>query len=75
MINITESIYITSIAKRLAYYQNVMHFSAYRGQPNAMFYGIFYALFSEQHHDWNAEKKERKAAEFLGSILHHANSF
>jgi len=35
----------------------------------------FYALFSERRHGRNAEKKQRIAAEFLGSILHHADSF
>jgi len=35
----------------------------------------FYALFSERRRGRNAEKKQRNAAEFLGSILHHANSF
>jgi len=35
----------------------------------------FYALFSERCRGRNAEKKLRNAAEFLGSILHHANLF
>jgi len=34
-----------------------------------------YAIFSERRRGRNAEKKEQNAAEFLGSILHHANSF
>jgi len=38
----------------------------------------FYALFSERHQDRvveTLEKKQWNAAEFFGSILHHANSF
>jgi len=35
----------------------------------------FYTLFSERSCGRNAGKKQRKAAKFLGSILHHANSF
>jgi len=36
----------------------------------------FYALFSERRRSQNAKKKQQwNAAEFFGSILHHANSF
>jgi len=53
---------------RYAYYQNVMHYSAHRGyRSNAMFKcDILRSIFRATL--WNA-------AEFLGSILHHANSF
>jgi len=35
----------------------------------------FYALFPERRRGRNAGKKQRNAAEFLDSILHHANLF
>jgi len=46
---------------------------AYRS--NRCLNATFYALFSIRRCGRNAEKKQRSAAEFLGSILHHANSF
>jgi len=40
-----------------------------------MLNATFYALFSERRRGRNAEKMQWNAAEFLGSIFHHTNSF
>jgi len=59
-----------------AYYQNVMHYSVYEAyQSNAMFKcDILHSIFRAA--PWSKRwKMQRNAAEFLDSILHHANSF
>jgi len=66
-----------SISEPDAYYQNVMHCSAYRGISIECDVQIqhFTLYFQSGALVETVEKKRGNAAEFLGSILHHANSF
>jgi len=57
-----------------------MHYSAFRGISIELqcLNATFYALFTERRDQvWSKrwKIKQRNAAEFLGSILHHVNSF
>jgi len=60
-----------------AYYQNAMHYSAYRALgSNALFKcDILRTIFRAAQWSKRWKIKQRNAAEFLGSILHHANLF
>jgi len=60
---------------RLAYYQNVMHYSAYRGISIESNLNATTLYFQNSAVVETMENKQRNAAEFLGSILHHGNSF
>jgi len=68
-----ESTALVAGALPAAYYQNVMHYSAYRGISIEC--DILRSIFRAAPWSKCWKKKHRNAAEFLGSILHHANSF